>query len=111
MGYKTSFKAHIRSDGIIEVASQYNFKSGYEAMQRLLDMPQPPTGIFCASDLLACGAIAAARERGVYIPEDISIIGFDNIEVAAYVVPSLTTVRQNRAEIIDLCRIQPLTDQ
>lgn len=101
LGYKTSVKAHDTdySDGIIEVASQYNFKSGYEAMQRLLDMPQPPTGIFCASDLLACGAIAAARERGVYIPEDISIIGFDDIEVAAYVVPSLTTVRQNRAEI------------
>ena len=62
-------------------------------------MHQPPTGLFCSSDVLACGAIAAARERGLYVPEDISIIGFDDIEIAAYVVPGLTTVRQNRAEI------------
>lgn len=101
MGYKMSIRAHDTDyeDGIIEFAEQYNFKSGYEAMQRLLDMDQPPTGLFCASDILACGAIAAARERGLYVPEDVSIIGFDDIDIAAYVVPALTTVRQNRAEI------------
>lgn len=104
-GYKMSVKAHDTSysDGIIEVAEQYNFKGGYEAMQRLLDSSEPPTGLFCSSDILACGAVAAARERGIYIPEDISIIGFDDIEIAAYLVPSLTTVRQNRAEIGQTC--------
>ena len=101
MGYKMSVQAHNTDygEGIIEAADQFNFKSGYEAMQRLLDMHQPPTGLFCSSDVLACGAIAAARERGLYVPEDISIIGFDDIEIAAYVVPGLTTVRQNRTEI------------
>jgi len=104
-GYMMSVRAHNTDypDGIIEVADQFNFKSGYLAMQRLLDLPEPPTALFCASDLMACGAIAAARERGLYIPEDLSIIGFDDIEIAAYVVPSLTTVRQNRAAIGQAC--------
>ncbi|HOP72271.1 LacI family DNA-binding transcriptional regulator [Thermoclostridium caenicola] len=105
MGYKMSVQAHNTDygEGIIEAADQFNFKSGYEAMQRLLDMHQAPTAVFCSSDVLACGAIAAARERGLYVPEDISIIGFDDIEIAAYVVPGLTTVRQNRAEIGQTC--------
>lgn len=105
IGYKMSVKNHNTDyeGGIIEYADQFNFKGGYEAMQRLLDMDQPPTGLFCTSDVVACGAIAAARERGIYIPEDISIIGFDDIEIAAYLVPGLTTVRQNRAEIGQVC--------
>jgi len=104
-GYKMSVKTHEcdYGEGIIKVADQFNFKSGYAAMQRLLDLPEPPTALFCASDLLACGAIAAIRERGLYVPEDISIIGFDDIEIAAYVVPSLTTVRQDRAMIGQTC--------
>lgn len=105
MGYKISVTSHNidYGDSMIEVAEQYNFKSGYEAMQRLLERSSPPTALFCASDLLACGAIAAARERGLFVPEDISIIGFDDIELAAYVVPSLTTVRQDRAQIGQTC--------
>lgn len=104
-GYRLSVSAHGADygDSMVEVADQFNFKSGYEAMQRLLDRPEPPTALFCSSDLLAFGAIAAARERGLYVPEDISIIGFDDIEMAAYVVPSLTTVRQDRAEIGQTC--------
>ncbi|NLW02685.1 MAG: LacI family transcriptional regulator [Clostridiaceae bacterium] len=105
MGYKMSVREHDTDypDGIIETADQFNFKSGYAAMHRLLDLPEPPTALFCSSDLLACGAIAAARECGLYIPEDISIIGFDDIEIATYMVPSITTVRQNRAEIGQTC--------
>lgn len=104
-GYRMSLSAHTGgySDEYVRVAEYYNFKSGYEAMQSLLGMENPPTAVFCSFDTMACGAIAAARERGIYIPEDLSVIGFDDIEVASYLVPALTTVRQDRAEIGRLC--------
>lgn len=105
LGYKMSVEAHggKDSDEYVRFAELFNFKSGYVAMQSLLDMAEPPTAIFCSYDIMACGAIAAARERGIYIPEDISVIGFDDIEVASYLVPALTTVRQDRAVIGQSC--------
>src|SRR5690606_18105443 len=66
----------------------------YHAAKRLLNLEPLPTAIFASSDLTALGAMVAIREHGLSIPEDISIIGFDDIPESAYVHPKLTTVRQ-----------------
>lgn len=68
--------------------------SGYQAMNRLLDQKNPPDAVFTANDEMAIGAIEAVRSRGLTTPEDVAVIGFDDIQLATYVQPSLTTVRQ-----------------
>lgn len=66
---------------------------GYAAMHELLSLNPPPPAVFCANDLMAIGAMDAARERGCSIPHDIRLAGFDDIEAATLVSPALTTVR------------------
>jgi LacI family transcriptional regulator/LacI family repressor for deo operon, udp, cdd, tsx, nupC, and nupG len=62
------------------------------AALRLLDGPDPPTAIFADDDLMACGVYLAARERGLSIPGDLSVVGFDDIDLARVLDPPLTTV-------------------
>lgn len=69
-------------------------KLGYEAMKRLLVLPNRPTAVFARNDFTAIGAINAIKERGLNIPSDISIVGFDDIPMAMHTSPALTTVRQ-----------------
>ena len=72
---------------------------GKEAMNRLLALPVKPTAVLAASDTLAIGALAAARDMGVSVPEDISLAGFDDIEISSYCNPPLTTIRVPAYEI------------
>ncbi|MBW7883013.1 MAG: LacI family DNA-binding transcriptional regulator [Caldilineaceae bacterium] len=74
-------------------------EGGYRAMLRELSLSQPPTAIWCADDTMAVGAMAAAKDRGYDVPGDISIVGFDDTKIAAYLRPALTTVRQPLGEI------------
>jgi LacI family transcriptional regulator len=67
-------------------------EKGYGEMQLLLDLPDPPTAVFAVSDKAAVGAYRAVVERGLSVPGDISIVGFDDIEVGRVLNPSLTTV-------------------
>ncbi|MHA0858071.1 LacI family DNA-binding transcriptional regulator [Paenibacillus sp. CMAA1364] len=76
-------------------SSYYSIESGYVAMMELLDLQDPPTAVFVAGDHLALGAMRAAKERGLSIPQDLSIIGFDNIELSQYITPALTTIAQD----------------
>lgn len=69
--------------------------SGYSAMQTLLDSQQKFDAVFAASDLIAVGAIRALLDAGVRVPEDVSVVGFDDIPVANYIRPPLTTARQH----------------
>lgn len=64
------------------------------AMARLLALPQPPTAVFCYNDLSALGAIRQIRDSGLRVPQDISIVGFDDLYISEYMDPALTTVRQ-----------------
>jgi len=68
--------------------------SGLEAALRLLRSPSRPTAIFAANDLMAMGALLAVRELGLHCPEDVSIVGFDNLDVAELLMPPLTTIQQ-----------------
>ncbi|WP_033922163.1 LacI family DNA-binding transcriptional regulator [Sphingomonas sp. 37zxx] len=74
-------------------AGAYTFESGIAAGDQLLDLPQPPTAIFACNDEMAAGALHAARRRGLSVPEDLSLIGFDDTGLAAHLWPPLTTVR------------------
>ncbi len=67
---------------------------GHAAAVALLSRPDPPTAIFASSDLAAFGVVRAARERGMQVPDDLSVVGFDDIPEAAWMTPALTTVRQ-----------------
>jgi LacI family transcriptional regulator len=69
--------------------------SGYRAMQELLAEPEPPTAVFAASDLMAAGALRTLEERGIRVPEDVSLLGFDDIPLAALLRPALSTVHQD----------------
>lgn len=74
-------------------AGPFTVEGGRAAVLRLLALPEPPTAIFCSDDLFAVGAYKAAREVGLRIPQDLSVVGFDDLAVATMVEPELTSVR------------------
>ena len=75
--------------------SENTLEGGYQAMSQLLSLPVPPTAVFASDDMMAIGAIRAAYIQQAKIPQDISIIGFDDINLAAYLTPSLSTIHQS----------------
>jgi len=72
---------------------------GYKPMQALLEKTRDFTAIFCFNDIAAIGAIRALKDAGLSVPGDVSVVGFDDIQSAAYSTPSLTTVRQPLTEM------------
>jgi LacI family transcriptional regulator len=97
--YAALAAAGIMPDPELEVESNFEIVGGNQAAGHLLDLPQRPTAIFAFNDNLAIGVIAAARERGLRVPEDVSVVGFDDVEHATIATPALTTVRQPLAEM------------
>ncbi|MFF7291101.1 LacI family DNA-binding transcriptional regulator [Microbacterium sp. NPDC008134] len=77
------------------VEADFTGAAGARATHELLDDPEPPTAIIYANDIMAIAGISAAIDRGVRVPHDLSIIGFDDIPLAPYIIPPLTTVRQD----------------
>jgi len=95
-GYKSALSDHnipINDRYILE--GNFYQDKGYEVTLQLLDMDTPPTAIFAANDLSALGVMDAVRDRGLSIPADMSVIGFDDIPQAIITYPKLTTVRQS----------------
>ena len=86
-------------DEYIREAAYRDTRTTYTVTNELLDLPKPPTCILYPDDFAAFGGINAIRERGLRIPEDISIAGYDGIPLARYMEPRMTTVRQNTEEI------------
>ena len=96
LGYRAGLEeAGIAFDESYVVASDFEKEGGYRAMKRLLELSTPPTAVICSSDTGAVGAIQAIREAGLSVPGDISVVGFDDIDLASHVHPALTTVRQD----------------
>ncbi|HBH68060.1 MAG TPA: HTH-type transcriptional repressor PurR [Erwinia persicina] len=81
------------------VQGDFEPESGYRAMQQILSQKQRPTAIFCGGDIMAMGAICAADEMGLRVPQDISVIGYDNVRNARYFTPALTTVHQPKERL------------
>lgn len=77
----------------------FTARGGYLAMQTLLKRRPRPTAVFACNDLMAFGALAAAREAGIAVPQQLSIVGFDDIDLAAFSAPPLTTVAQPKQQI------------
>ncbi|MGO7133589.1 substrate-binding domain-containing protein [Rhizobium leguminosarum] len=73
---------------------EFNYRTAYSAVTALLSGPTPPDALFCCNDIMALAAIDAARERGMTIPDDLAVVGFDDIPMASWTSYRLTTVRQ-----------------
>jgi LacI family transcriptional regulator len=94
-GYKDGLaRADIPLDPDLIQTGDYSSKTGFACAQRLLNLSDPPTAIFASNDQSATGAIEASHEAGLRVPDDISVVGFDNIPEVAYTHPGLTTVDQ-----------------
>ncbi len=99
-GYKKCLKDNqIAYDPELLLHARYTPVSGCKGLKRFINAKNPPTAVFCSNDLLAIGAIEGARQMGLGIPHDISIIGFDDMQIASFVSPSLTTIRQPTYEM------------
>ena len=99
-GYRAALAAAgTLPDPGLEAEAIPEIDSGRDAATALLALPDPPTAIFAFNDNIAIGAIQAARARGLRVPDDLSVVGFDDVEHATIVTPALTTVRQPLAEM------------
>ena len=85
--------------------------AGAEAVERLFACREPPTAVFCSTDLLAIGALHGAYRIGKRVPDDVSIVGFDDVPLAAYTVPSLTTLHMPMADMARLAVHQALKEE
>lgn len=99
-GYRRALKsAGLPVEEDLIFPGDFSLSSGAAAAERWLAMLSPPTAVFCASDAMAAGFISALQRAGRSVPADCSVVGFDDIDVAAHTVPALTTIRQPRREI------------
>ncbi len=93
LGYKKALRENsIDYDKELIGIGNFTPQSGFEIMQKLLSLKKLPTAVFVASDVVAFGAMDAIRKRGMKIPQDIAMVGFDNVNLSKYVDPPLTTV-------------------
>jgi DNA-binding LacI/PurR family transcriptional regulator len=101
--------AGLEVDGLIAHAD-FSVDGGFHAGRELLAKGEPPTGVICSSDQMAIGVLGAASEAGLRVPDDLSVVGFDGIEAAAWTQPALTTIEQPITEIantaVDALRAQ-----
>ncbi len=109
--FKTTAKA--RFDGFVKAMNEANLlvrpewicendfepEAGYESMNQLLRLAEKPTAVVCACDTIALGAISAIGEKGLSVPHDISVIGYDNIHSSRFYSPPLTTVHQSKTRL------------
>jgi LacI family transcriptional regulator len=95
LGYRRALEeGGISFDPDLVKVGDFTPDSGHARTRELLKSPSPPTGIFACNDLMAFGAITALTEEGLSVPRDVSVVGFDDIQLASYFNPPLTTVAQ-----------------
>ncbi|HEY6739494.1 MAG TPA: LacI family DNA-binding transcriptional regulator [Actinopolymorphaceae bacterium] len=87
---------------LVVETERFHRADGAAAMAGLLDLPEPPDAVFCFNDLLALGALRTLLVRGIRVPEDVAVIGFDDIEDGQYATPSLSTISPDKAQIARL---------
>lgn len=101
LGYRAALAAtgRLASEELVQVGGEPTVLHGFEAARSLLELPNPPTGIVAFNDKIAIGAMQAAAAKGVRVPEDLSVVGFDDLDLSRVVSPPLTTVRQPLEEM------------
>jgi DNA-binding LacI/PurR family transcriptional regulator len=100
LGYREAMKAAGLNPSVeLTVSGDGKPEGGKAAMQALLALRELPTAVFCYNDMTAIGALRTLHDRGVRVPGDISIVGFDDLPIASFVEPPLTTVRQPRTQM------------
>ncbi len=90
----TKNKLELNEDYLV-LGEDFSKGDGFKAMNHILSLPTQPSAVFCASDMLAVGAIQAIREAGKNVPKDYSVIGFDGIDLGQIITPRLTTIKQD----------------
>ena len=99
-GYMCAIKnAGLKVNSVLIKENDFTYESGYSSMKSLLSAEKLPTAVFAANDVIAIGAMAAAADNNFKVPEDISIMGFDDIAMASMIRPQLTTIAQPNYEI------------
>ena len=99
-GYLSALAAHnLPIDLSLVKYGDATIRGGYNSMKQLLDQDSSITAAFAAGDAIAIGAVKALNDAGLHVPEDFSVIGFDDLDLSAFLSPALTTVRQPRREI------------
>ena len=94
-GYRKCLRENgIGYDSRYIIQTNYSLESGREGAQRILELTPSPTAVFCSNDYLAIGVMEGARKMGLHLPDDLSIVGFDNIPLASFVTPGLDTISQ-----------------
>ncbi|ELQ6022709.1 ribose operon transcriptional repressor RbsR [Cronobacter turicensis] len=102
-GYRAAMRrAGLRVAEGYEVIGDFEFAGGLRAMQSLLALPEPPQTVFMGNDAMAVGAYQALYQAGLRIPQDIALVGYDDIELASYMTPPLTTIHQPKDELGEL---------
>ena len=103
LGFESALRAcnlPVREEFVIP--GDFTFRGGSEAMAKLLALEDKPTAVFVLNDMMAIGAISTARRLGYQVPADISILGFDDIELASAINPALTTMAQPKQELAEI---------
>ncbi|MFE6968847.1 LacI family DNA-binding transcriptional regulator [Isoptericola sp. NPDC057653] len=99
-GYRTALEeAGVAFDPALVRSGNFEVESGYRSGSELLDLPDRPTAVFAGSDMQAIGLLRGAQERGLSVPRDLSVVGYDDLPLATWTAPALTTVRQPLLEM------------
>ena len=98
-GFRSAISKHPSHVTTLELQGDFDESSGYEAGKRLLAATQRPDAVFAANDMMALGCLYALNEAGVVVPDQVALAGFDDIPLARFVHPTLTTMRVNIAEL------------
>ncbi len=94
-GFHQAMSKHgISVDPSLVQEGEFSFESGFNLMMKFLSLEEPPTAIFAGNDEMAMGAVKAAKSKGFRVPEDLSVVGFDDIKFASIFEPALTTIAQ-----------------
>lgn len=112
---KEAFEASMREIGFkidrdLIIEGDHTIEGGMKVMSKLLSMKRQPTAVLCSNDLTAIGVMHECHEQGIQVPKDLSVVGYDDIRLARYMLPPLTTVRMSQSELARLAFHALLTE-
>jgi DNA-binding LacI/PurR family transcriptional regulator len=101
-GYRRALQELGRAiDPSLVVEGNFRYQSGCDAMKALLALDEPPDAVFAANDMMALGAMSIVRENGLRVPDDVALVGFDNVPMTELTTPGLTTIAMPMSELGD----------